>query len=215
MYISKTLLIYPGFIFGFLLIAAVFITSTTYTQLGIAIVLYPLLAFFGYKIFLDRNKVSTTTTKTRPHDIPAEIVAKEQVKTLPDSIGIADIDKRMFLKLIGATGISFFLISIFGQKIQSLFFDRQNLSQAPASVGNTNNNTGTATISPTEGYNISEVDDSIISYYGFINKDSAWFIMKGDANTGSYRYVRGKSNFSDNWKKRQTLEYDYFSQVFP
>ncbi len=206
MYINKVL-IYPGFIFAFLLIAAVFITSTTYTQLGVATLLYPLLAFFGYKIFLDRNEVSTTTTKTRPHDIPAETAAT-------DSVGVvADLDKRAFLKIIGATGLSFFLISIFGQKIQSLLFGRQNPLQETASSGNVVSTAGAS--SPTDGYNISEVDDSTIGYYGFINKEDAWFIMKGNTNTGSYRYVRGKSNFPASWKNRQTLEYDYFSQVFP
>ncbi len=216
MYINKALLIYPGFILAFLLVGAVFITSTTYTQLGIAILLYPLLAFFVYKIFLDRNTISITTTKTHLHDIPAETVAKEQVKIRTDNaVAVADINKRTFLKLLGATGLSFFLISIFGQKVQSLLFGRQGLSQAPASSGNTGIASATTAASPTDGYNISEVDDDTIGYYGFINKEGQWFIMKGDTNTGSYRYVRGKSSFSDNWKRRQNLEYDYFSQIFP
>lgn len=203
----KTLLIYPSFMIAFVLLAAVFITSTTYTQLGIAILLYPLLAYFAYKAFLGKKQVRQTTT------IPIQSVA-EKMETQRDR-GIADINKRTFLKLIGATGISFFLISIFGQKVQSLLFG-QNLALAPASTGNPPvGKTSLAAASPTDGYNISEIDDNIIGYYGFINKEGHWFIMKGDTDTGSFRYARGRSNFPDNWKKRQNLDYDYFYQVFP
>lgn len=207
MYISKTLLIIPSFIIAFLLVAAVFVTSTTYTQLGVAIVLYPILAFFAYKIFLDRKQITpTTVTKT----------VAEQIKTQTDTPGIADIDKRAFLKLIGATGISFFLISIFGRRIESLVFGNQNIAQAPAATGNPPaDKTSAAVASPTESYNISEVDDDIIAYYGFINKEGAWYIMQGDTNSGSFRYAKGKSNFPDNWKSRQQLKYDYFHKVFP
>ena len=192
---------------AFVLLAAVFLTSTTYTQLGIAILLYPLLAFFAYQVFLGKKQVSQTTT------IPTHTVA-EKMKTQTNTLGIADIDKRTFLKLIGATGISFFLISIFGQKVQSLLFG-QNLALAPASGGNLPAGKASAAASPTDGYNISEIDDSIIGYFGFINKEGHWFIMKGDTDTGSFRYARGRSNFPETWKKRQNLDYDYFHQIFP
>lgn len=212
----KTLLIYPSFMIVFVLLAMIFITSTTYTQLGIAILLYPLLAFFAYKILPHNWKY--VSKKPAPVDQPilqkvsprfAKPVEKTE-DTQIDNTGISDINKRTFLKLIGATGISFFLISIFGQKVQSLLFG-QNLLQESASTGKT----GLTAASPTDGYNISEIDDNIIGYFGFINKEGHWFIMKGDTDTGSYRYSRGKSNFPDNWKNRQNLDYNYFHQVFP
>ena len=140
---------------------------------------------------------------------PTQTAEKEQVKT-QTNIGIADIDKRAFLKIIGASGISFFLISIFGQKIQSLLFGRQDFSQSPATTGNA----GIATQSPTDGYNISEVDDNIVGYFGYTNKEGGWFIMKGDTDTGSFRYTKGASNFPDNWKNREHLKYDYLHKVF-
>ncbi len=195
------------------MVAAIFITSKTYTQLGIAVLLYPLLAFFGYKVFLERKTITGAGVIKTPLQGISQKIAAETAKT-PEP-GIADIDKRTFLKLIGATGVSFFLISVFGQKIQSLLFG-QNLAQVPALTGNPPvNQPGTAAASPTDGYTISEVDDNIISYYGFINKEGHWFIMKGDTNTGSFRYTRGRSNFPESWKKRQNLDYDYFHQVFP
>lgn len=199
-----TLIIFPSFAITSLLVAAVFMTATTYTQLGVAILLYPLLAFLAYKIFLEARKTPIAAIKTHLQDIPAQT----------NNIGIADTDKRTFLKLIGATGISFFLISIFGRRIESLIFG-QNLGWVPASAGNpSGGKTSPALASPTEGYTISEIDDNIIGYYGFINKEGAWFIMKRDTNSGSFRYAKGGSDFPANWKKRQDLKYDYFHNVF-
>ena len=203
----------PAFMIAILLLGAAFITSTTYTQLGIAILLYPILAFFGYKIFLDNNTVPLATAGAHPHDTFIETAAKEQIKTrINNTITVADIDKRAFLKLLGATGISFFLISVFGQKIQSLLFGAQGLTQRDSAVSPQN---AVSVSSPTAGYNIAELDEGSISYFGFINKEAGWFIMKGDNDSGSFRYARGKSDFPGNWKRRQILNYDYFSQVFP
>ena len=211
---NRTLIIYPTFLIACLLVAAVFITSKTYTQLGVAILLYPLVAFFAYKIMPPKLWTYTKKQSAKPQD-SFQGTAAERLETGTKSLGIADIDKRAFLKLIGATGISFFLISIFGQKVQSLLFG-QNLAQTGSLTGNPPaGQTGAAAASPTDGYSISEVDDGIVSYYGFINKEGAWFIMKGDTDNGTFRYTRGKSDFPGNWKKRQNLDYDYFHQVFP
>lgn len=207
----KSLLIYPSFIVTCILLAGIFITATTYTQLGIAIVLYPLLAVFAYKVFTrrksHRSAVQEPTVTVKPQ------VATEKVKTQP-KIVVDDIDKRTFLKLMGATGISFFLLSIFGRRVESLMFGGQNLTQTPAFTGNSEVDKPNPTASPTDGYNISEIDDNIISYYGFIKGDDSWFIMRGDTNTGSFRYIKGKSDLPANWQNRENLKYDYFSKVF-
>jgi len=67
---------------------------------------------------------------------------------------------------------------------------------------------------PTDGYNISEIDDDTTpAYYGFVHKDGNWYIAKEGVG-GSYRYVSGSSNFSVSWAIRATLSYDYFDNVF-
>jgi hypothetical protein len=68
---------------------------------------------------------------------------------------------------------------------------------------------------PTDGYTITEVDDSspTASYYGFVHKNGAWYITKEDA-AGSYRYAKGASLFSTGWTGRTGLSYDYFDNVF-
>lgn len=196
----KILLTNFSFIIAGAVVIAIFITAKTYTQLGIAILLYPLLAFFAYKLF--------ENTLWRPSQ-PTLTVAEEVEEVKKENVGVADIDKRLFLKLIGATGLSFFLISLFGRRIEALLFG-QNLGTLPPSGGKTS----TATPSPTDGYTISEIDDSIVGYYGFINQAGAWFIMKRHLDTGSFRYVKGTSDFPKNWKNRENLKYDYFYNAF-
>lgn len=211
----KTLLIYFGFGIVCVVVSLVFLTATTYIQLALAILLYPLLVLFAYKIFTHKSRSSANSLRKTQRLIQQQVQSQEKVEsTKTENITVSDINKRTFLKLIGATGISFFLITIFGRRIESLFFG-QNSMQIPSSTGNPpTNKTDTIPSSPTEGYNISELDDSIISYFGFVNKDGAWFIMNGDSNTGSYRYVKGESNFPGNWKNRANLKYDYFHKVF-
>lgn len=208
----KVLLIDSSFVIALLVVVAAFVTAKTYIQLAVAIVLYPLLAFFAYKVFTHsywkrpaKNLQIAIQAKVKPVEKAANIEGK--------NIGIADIDKRTFLKLIGATGVTFFLISIFGRRIEALLFNR-NLETVPNSVGAPVGKTGTPTASPTEGYTISEIDDNEVSYFGFINKDGGWFIMKGDTETGSFRYFKGKSNFPINWNNRENINYDYFHEVF-
>ncbi|OGE15295.1 hypothetical protein A3F00_02110 [Candidatus Daviesbacteria bacterium RIFCSPHIGHO2_12_FULL_37_11] len=200
---GKILLTYFGFAIACLVVIVTFITATTYTQLAIASLLYPPLIFFAYKVLPFKNWRHASKK-------PATNVTPPKKETA----GVSDIDKRTFLKLVGATGLSFFLISIFGRRIEALFFG-QNIVQVPASIGNPpGGKTSAEATSPTDAYNISEIDDGIVGYYGFINKDGGWFIMKEDANTGTFRYSKGEANFPGNWEKRENLNYDYFHNVF-
>ena len=203
---TKTLIAYPGLILGFVLMITLFVTTTSYTQLGIAILLYLPLAFFAYKILPLRKNPAVIKPAIAP---PFEEI-KEQTEDIKETKHvISDIDKRSFLKLIGATGISFFLVSIFGRRVESLLFGGQTTGNAQFPT-----TTSSPAPSPTDGYSISEVEDNLVSYYGFINKEGGWFIMKGDDDTGSFRYAKGESNFPDNWKKRHNLKYNYFYEVF-
>lgn len=203
---TKSLLTYSGFVIVCIGVILAFITATTYTQLVIAVLLYPLLIFFAYRIFSGKAKGLFSSA----HRSVAHPVVRQEKK----AEAVSDIDKRSFLKLIGATGASFFLISIFGRRVENLLLNNQNIGKNQVFIENPANKANTSTASPTDGYNISEVEDGTVSYYGFINKDGNWFIMKGDNDTGSFRYVKGKSDFPGNWKKRENLKYDYFHEVF-
>ncbi len=67
---------------------------------------------------------------------------------------------------------------------------------------------------PTDGYEITEIDDtSSPAYYGFLKKNGYWYIMKEDS-TGAYRYSKGTTAFTTNWTNRASLTYDYFNSIF-
>lgn len=216
---NTRILTFSSFILAGMAVMGIFLTATTYTQLGIAVALYPVIIYFAFKAFPRARKVSSDDVVITA---PPKVETKEKVDTQTaeekseansqENFTITDINKRAFLKLVGATGLSFFLISIFGRRVESLF-SGQNLVQTPISAPISQ--TASASASPTDGYNISEIDDGLVGYYGFINKEGSWFVMQADTNTGSYRYARGESNFPGNWKNRESLKYDYFYKVFP
>lgn len=212
----RKILTYCSFAIASLIVVAAFLTSTTYTQLTVAILLYPLLIYFAFRAFPRRaqihpSKKPVTAAVIQPPVKPAEKVEPLKEKNM---MGIADIDRRVFLKLIGGVGFSLFLFSIFNKKAEGLFF--KNLP-APGTVSlqdSTGKKIDPAQSQPTDGYRISEIDDNVITFYGFINKDGAWYVMREDPDTGSFRYCRGDSNFSGNWTNREKLKYDYYSNVF-
>lgn len=214
---QKILLTYTSFVIACLAVIAAFITATTYLQLTVAILLYPVLIFFAYKMlplrtkrqFSDNDEVEVEFEPTSPPDEKVSVIQR-------DSVGITDIDKRVFLKLIGGAGLSLFLFSIFSKKAEGLFF-KSLPSETTGQVSLQDlagNKIDPAQNQPTDGYRISEVDDDVITFYGFINKEGAWFIMRGDSDMGSFRYARGDSNFPGNWTSREKLKYDYFSNIF-
>ena len=204
---------YSSFIIACMLVVVVFVTAKTYTQLGVAVLLYPLAAYFAYKLFLNNDHKVPLITVQLPAKL-AEKIEPETVKPKREQVDVADVDKRTFLKFIGATGISFFLFSILGRRVDNLLFGN---TMDPMLIGRGNSaegQVGTTERLPTDSYLISEIDDGLIAYYGFINKDGAWFIMKEDPDTGSLRYTKGESNFPDNWTNRKDLKYDYFHNIF-
>lgn len=193
-----------------LVVILVFVTSKTYPQLAIAIALYPILVFVGFMIFPRKDQASPKITTYKQPKL--EQVKIENSIPKAETAYVADINKRTFLKLIGATGISFFIFSMFGRGIENLVFGRNGQSGLnPTGVGD---QFGASNVSPTDGYKISEIDEGNVSYYGFTNKDGAWLVMQEGTDGNSFRYAKGSSNFPDNWNNRENLNYDYFYNLF-
>lgn len=210
------ILTWSSFVIVSLIVIVAFVTATTYIQLAVAIILYPALVYFSFKVFPRKTRSSPLKKPVTANEQQAQPAEKAQTGKR-EGISITDIDKRAFLKLIGGTGLILFFLSILNKNAGGLF-----PGIAPAGSGLTllkdtaGNKIDPAQNQPLDGYRISEVDDSDISFsfYGFINKDGAWFIMKGDADTGSFRYAKGNSNFPNNWARRKDLNYDYFYKLF-
>jgi hypothetical protein len=210
---SKLLLTYFSFVLACLVVILAFITAANYIQLAVAILLYPVLVFFAYKVLPINLKHSKK--------IPTTILTPDQSKERSDigkstTVGISDIDKRVFLKLIGSAGVFLFLFSLFNKRAEGLFF-----KSLPGPVSGSvslqdidGNKINPAQTQPMDGYRISEVEDKAISFYGFTNQVGAWIVMRVDIETGSFRYAKGDSDFPKNWGKRENLKYDYYSQVF-
>lgn len=195
---------YPSFVIVSFLVILIFVTAQSYTQLGVAVVLYILLAYFALKIF-PRKAWKTPV-------IAIQSAAKSARKAEP--VEVTDIDKRAFLKLIGAAGISFFFFSLIGRRVPG-FMGGTTTGNGVTMLQDPGGNTiNPAQHHPTDGYKIAEIDDDATTYYGFTNKDGAWLIMKEDTDTSSFRYAKGDSSFPTGWSRRERLSYDYFYNVF-
>lgn len=215
----KILLTYCSFVIASLFVLVAFITVTTYTQLAVAILLYPILAFFAYKVLPIKQRHTVDQQHKQSHFSlakPQQEAADIKITSKTANIGISDIDKRAFLKLIGGAGLTLFLFSIFNKKAEGLFF---KTLPGPAS-GNiflqdiSGNKINPAQKKLLDDYSISDIENSTITFYGFIAKDGSWYIMRADTTTGAFRYTKDKSNFPGNWANRANLKYDYFDNVF-
>lgn len=205
---------YLTFGVAFLFVIATFITATNFTQLALATLLYPILMFFAYKMYT--RKPTSASEKIIVDDQTSQ--AETGTKKPAERIVISDVDKRVFLKLIGSAGVFLFLFSLFNKKAENMFykslpetgrsfFDKKEASRAGTA--------GTASpAQPTDEYGISEIENGENSYYGYTKLGGAWYIMKVDSATNSFRYIKGDKNFPASWKNREKLKYDYFGNVF-
>ena len=210
-------LTYTSFASASILMILAFLTAKTYTQLGVAVIVYPLITYFAYKLFIDNGRRAPAIAIQLPslkQTRRPEKIEVEEAKAEREGVGIADIDKRAFLKIIGAAGISFFIFSLLGRRAETLLFDRALDSGIGPLGGPAPSGTGSFAPSPMEGYKISEIDDNAITYYGFTNNGGGWLIMREDTEASSFRYAKGSSNFPMNWSNRANLDYDYFYNLF-
>lgn len=194
---QKRFYYYAIFVLFGSIVTIIFVTSTTYIQLAIASLLYPFLVYFVLKYLPKKSD-------EKAERVVVKIESEGKVKKEP--VEIVDIDKRAFLKIIGAAGFSFFIFSLFTRRVEDLILNR-NL--AGLSGGK-----DTPPVKSTEGYRVTEISTEEYNYYGFINEDGNWYIMREDPIEGSFRYVKGDLNFSSGWARREKMKYDYFHSIF-
>lgn len=209
---NKKTLSYVSFAILGLFVILLFVTAKSYTQLGLAIAAYPIIAYFALKVFPRTvEKYPVAAVVSNVSSIPQQNIP------ITGKVDVVDVDKRTFLRLIGATGISFFLFSLLGRRAETLLFGENIESRLSMIEGSLTGNPSNSvpTVSPNQGYRISEVNNSEDgTYYAFINEKGQWFIMKEDIESGSFRYSRGDSEFPENWDRRNKLTYDYYHNVF-
>ena len=213
-----SLLLYYSFIVVTVMSVVGLAGAKTVSQLVSAVIFLPTVLFFCLRVL---------PKKTKALDIPVivlkpkELMSHKRVKLTPhfEKRPKIDLDRRQFLKLIGSAGLALFLFSIFAKKAEAAFFGSV---PGPGTVA-IKDSGGTlidpAIKTPTDGYKITQMDetsDSPNTYYAYVNKDGAWFIMKDDGS-GNYRYTKNTSDFTNattGWPNRASLTYDYFDAIF-
>jgi hypothetical protein len=211
---NKILIIYSFFICLFLTLVGIF-SAKNVTQLLSSFVFLPLIFYFGTRMLhLLKPSPPKTISKKKKPALPA-IPLADQTLIEPETVqGVADNDKRLFLKLIGSSGVSLLLMALFTKKAQAAFFGSVPGPGVVAIKDSAGNKIDPAEKNPTDGYEITEIDDSSTpAYYGFVKKTGAWYIMEEGA-TGAYRYHKGDSGFSAAWAGKELLSYSYFNTVF-
>lgn len=218
--ISK-LLTYYSFITVSLMVITSFLNAQDLAQVIVAVFFYPLAVYFWLSVFprkqqalvlIKKNQILKAGNGKKIKSTKAEIIEGEIVK--PEESDI-DSNRRMFLKLIGSAGASVFFFSLFTKKAEAAFFGSVPGPGTVAVKNIAGEKIDPSEKQPTDGYRIARIDDSTPAYYGYVNKDGGWFIMREEAD-GTYKYARGASGFLANgWGIRNTtLEYDDFDEVF-
>lgn len=182
-------------------IAAGFLASRTQNDYIGTLVFSPLAVFFIVLLFWRKSNVA----------IQSPVAATVN----PPTRAPLDESRRDFLKLVGTAGVSIFLYNLIFRRNVGPLFSNTEANINPLSLKNAQGEViNPAEKSPTQGYYISQIDDSSsTSYFGFVNNLGQWFIMRQDV-TNAYRYSRGDKDFTPNWTNRAELTYDNFDSVF-
>jgi hypothetical protein len=201
----RRIVTYSTFLISSLLVILILATARSYEQLLIAVLSYIPIAIISLILFLIKPSKKTHTFQQ---------VEGQPVQSSEEDVEIADVDKRAFLKMIGLAGASFFLFSFLQKKSGLSVFGNQQGPTTTSVEDASGKKIDPAERQPTDGFKICEIDDDVITYYGFTNKDGAWLIMREDTDTNSFRYAKGDTDFSTNWSKHTNLSYDYYHNVF-
>jgi len=205
----KKILIYYNFVIVTIMMFMGFLGTSSFPQLISAVLFFPIACYFWLLTFPKRGTKLTIPDKVSFVKAQAKKPAEEGTY-----LGRGfDKDRRIFIKLIGSTGLSLFFLSIFTKKAQAAFFGSVPGPGTVALKDTTGAQIDPAIKQPTDGYKISYIDDSTPAYYGFVDKTGRWFIMKEEA-TGAYLYYKGDTNFSDGWDDRERKLYGYFNTIF-
>lgn len=203
----EKLLVYYGFIVSSLVVITGFASVRSPVELVSAILFSPILIYFFIKILPKRSKAINVP-------LVASAIPIEVIKLKKEGV---DIDKRMFLKLIGSAGLSIFIFSLFTKKAEAAFFGSVPGPGTVSIKDSAGVKIDPAEKHPTDGYKITEIDDAgSDTYTGYIKRGGAWYIVKeiGSGTDSSYRYTKGGSDFTTNWTNRTGLTYGYYDSVF-
>ena len=199
-------------------------------ELTASLIYLPLVLFFSGKLIgLRRSRAKAIQPAKSPAiglapipSAPIDLVKPEEAVAGEEVRGIPDLDRRVFLKLIGSAGLSLFLLALFTKKAQAAFFGSVPGPGVIALKDTAGNKIDPAQHHPTAGFKIARLDDTsstTYAYFGFVNKTGAWYLQREQltgADTGQYLYSTGPSDFSTAWTNRAspTPAYNTFNETF-
>ncbi len=204
----ERLLVYYGFVVSSVMVITGLFSAKSLMEIFSAVLFSPILLYFITKVIPKRNRAINLPT---PRAVVTEKAETKEITKLKKE-GV-DIDRRAFLKLIGTAGLSLFLFSMFTKRAEAAFFGSVPGPGTVSIKDSSGIKIDPAERHPTDGYRITEIDDTgAYTYAGYLNKTGAWFILRDDG--ASYRYIKGSSGFTSNWTNRVSLTYDYYDNVF-
>jgi len=209
-------LVYYSLLFINVLFISVVLNYKAGDNLLILLVLMPLEIYFIFKLFLKFKKLLVFKNKKRISSMEENIFnfKMDEVLVLEKYDGVREIDKRKFFKLAAGAGVGVIAAMLLNpQKAGAAFFGSV---PGPGTVGikdSAGDLVDPAIKSPTDGYGIMNVDDDGThpNYYGFVNKDGAWYIVR-EAADGSFSYVKGNSGYD--WSERASESYASYDSTF-
>lgn len=164
-------------------------------------------------LWLRLSKVWITFANRRTRVIKQETKVESVEPVIIEEV--KEKERRVFLKMILGAGAGMLVASILNpKKASAAFFGSV---PGPGVVG-VKNAAGSAINpsekSPTDGFGISNLDTgSYPAYFGFINKDGGWYVMKENPQN-TFTYAKGASDYATNWSGRAGLTYDTFDVIF-
>ncbi len=212
---EKALVIYSFLACLFLMIVGIFSARST-NQLLSAFIYLPLVFFFGTRVYDFYLESASGKSPAKKLDTTALKVETKSISLPSDPEilkGIKDKDKRLFLQLIGTTGISLLIMALFSRKARDTFLGGGAISEAVSIKDSTGKIIDPSKEHPTSGYSIANIDDTHVpAYYAFLKTDGTWYIMQN--TSGAFLYAKGNANYSSNWEIRDKLHYDFYNKVF-
>lgn len=228
--IKNTIVVY-NFLICFTLTVAGAVTAKTVPQLINSLIYLPLSFYFALLILWKlrtlpiaddpRRQAEGRADSPAKRDVPTQLIKPiKDITDVSEVKGVPDVDRRVFLRLIGSAGIAMFMMALFTKRAEAAFFGSVPGPGTIALKDSAGNKIDPAEKQPTDGYKIAQLDDTssaTYAYYGFINKSGAWYIQRETltgGTAGQYLYSSGSSSFSTNWTNRAALTYDYFDVIF-
>ena len=131
-----------------------------------------------------------------------------------------DESRRKFIKIAVGTSLATAVMMFINRKNASAAFFGSVPGPGTIAMKDTSGNKiDPAQKQPLDGYNISDIDDgNAIRYYGFVNKDGAWYVLQENTSNNTIRYATGVNNYSTAitgaWITRASQTYGIFNDIF-